>query len=492
MQIQGWKRLQNKVGRCTPSVRFCQINCCPSIVGDSTLNSFSSCQAIFFFSCLPPLLNQIAFALRLQVYIRPQNACIKHQGRASRGARTPHQITIRADNAVTYTALFIRLLASKVRINAKQSTKSNNSRYRSSALKSRIIPLTPAFLSYLCEDGIVLPSETPTFPPPETYNHTDPSPTDDWDEDTTPDPSLAFSAIHQQIRDTIAELGGLVAPKLNWSAPKDATWIAMKKNSMECATPNDIYLLLKSSDFITHDLEHAFDDCAPDESIKQEDIPYVLVLRKWFKVNPSCEFRCFVKDRRVIGICQRDLNHFDFLYPMKDDLRDTIVEYFEGNLKDSFSDKDFTFDIYLPAPYDRVRLVDINPWAPRTDPLLFSWLELLTMPLPSPLLGVPDSISNPPLPQNSSDEDTQDEDVEELGWKPELRLVGRDDPEAYSFASPQYSAHKLPRDVVDASLGGEHTMREFAENWKGMMDGGVDMQRPGESDSEGEDGVTVR
>ncbi|EKD16429.1 uncharacterized protein L3040_008530 [Drepanopeziza brunnea f. sp. 'multigermtubi'] len=361
-------------------------------------------------------------------------------------------------------------------------------KYRNSALKSRIIPLTPAFLSYLREDGIVLPSETPTFPPPSTYK--DDSTISDWDEDPTPDPSLVFSAIHQQIKDTIAEFGGLVAPKLNWSAPKDATWISMKKNSMECSTPNDIYLLLKSSDFVTHDLEYAFDDCAEDDTVKQEDINYVLVLRKWFRVNPSCEFRCFVKNRRVIGICQRDLNHFDFLFPLKDRIRDTILDYFENTLKESFPDKDFVFDIYLPKPYDRVRLVDINPWAPRTDPLLFSWLELLTMPLPKPLLGIPDSDSTPL--EKSSDEDTttEDEDAEEVAWKPEMRLVRKDDPEAYSFASPQYSAHKLPRDVVDASLGGESAMRDFANNWKGMMEGGVGMQGPGEeSDTEDEDRV---
>ncbi|PBP24853.1 putative cell division cycle protein [Diplocarpon rosae] len=362
-------------------------------------------------------------------------------------------------------------------------------KYRASALKSRIIPLSSAFLSYLREDGIVLPSETPTFPPPSTY--TDNSTETDWDSDSMPDPSLAFAAIHQQISDTITELGGLVAPKLNWSAPKDATWISMKKNSMECATPNDIYLLLKSSDFVTHDLEHAFDDCVDDDSFKQ-DIPYVLVLRKWFKVNPSCEYRCFVKDERVIGICQRDLNYFDFLFPMKDRLRDTILEYFEKTLKNTFPDGSFVFDIYLPEPYEKVRLVDINPWAPRTDPLLFSWLELLTMPLPKPLLGIPESDSTPIAHSSEEDTTTEDEDIEEISWKPEFRLVRKNDPEAYSFVSPQYSAHKLPRDVVDASLGGESAMREFAENWKGMMEGSVEMQRPGESESEDEDGEVLK
>jgi len=245
---------------------------------------------------------------------------------------------------------------------------------------------------------------------------------------------------------------------------------------MECATPNDIYLLLKSSDFITHDLEHAFDDCVDDDTIKQEDIPYVLVLRKWFKVNPSCEFRCFVRERKVVGICQRDLNHFDFLFPLRDQLQNVILEYFEKTLKDTFPDHDFVFDVYIPEPYAKVRLMDINPWAPRTDPLLFSWLELLTLQLPPPLLGIPET-SSAPIILSSSDEDTQDEDEIEVIWKPEFRLVKKDDPEAYSFSTPQYSAHKLPKDVVDASLNGESGMREFADHWRRMLDGEVDMQR---------------
>lgn len=264
----------------------------------------------------------------------------------------------------------------------------------------------------------------------------------------------------------------------------------MTKNSMECATANDIYLLLKSSDFITHDLEHAFDDCADDESVKQEDIQYVLVLRKWFKVNPSCEFRCFVRERKVVGICQRDLNHFEFLFHLRDRLQEVILQYFEKELRNTFPDADFVFDVYIPEPYERVRLMDINPWAPRTDPLLYSWLELLTLKLPPPLLGIPESSESVPVPMSSSDEDTQDEEEIEVVWKPEFRLVRKDDPEAYSFSTPQYSAHKLPKDVVDASLSGESGMREFAEQWRRMMDGEVDMQQHGETEEEDEDVTT--
>ncbi len=254
---------------------------------------------------------------------------------------------------------------------------------------------------------------------------------------------------------------------------------------MECSTPSDIYLLLKSSSFATHDLEYPFADTLPSSILTPATIPYVLVLRKWFKVNPSCEFRCFVRQRTLIGICQRDLNHFKFLFPLKDKIRDSILGFFNKVLKNTFPESDFTFDIYIPEPYNHPRLMDINPWAPRTDPLLFSWLELLTLPMPAPLLGVPDS-ADVPRPASSSG-DTQDSDNEDVAiFKPEFRLVLENDPEARNFSTPQYSAHKLPQEVVDASLEGETGMREFAEQWKRMMNGEVGLQGS-DSDSDGSD-----
>ena len=58
---------------------------------------------------------------------------------------------------------------------------------------------------------------------------------------------------------------------------------------------------------------------------------------------------------------------------------------------------------------------------------------------------------------------------EEVVFDPEFRLVQRDDPEAYQFAATKYSAHKLPKDVVDASMtpGG---MKEMMEEWRKVMD----------------------
>lgn len=338
------------------------------------------------------------------------------------------------------------------------------------------------FLEYLRSDGIILPPEEGDNA---TWSDNDSgifsgADNNDDDEDDTIDPSVNWRETHEAIERTIEELGGKVAPKLNWSAPKDATWINAT-NSMECRTPNDIYLLLKSSDFVTHDLAHAFDDTTDQDTETTPEIPYHLVLRKWITLNPSVEFRCFVRDRRLIALCQRDLNHFDFLFNMQDKLRDRIQDFFDTKLRDTFPDPSFTFDVYVPPPHDRVWLVDVNPWAVRTDPLLFSWMELLEIVVPDMSesgLGSEETTVRLKIVQPGEvkdleqveskeelDDGTDEDDIEEL-WQPEFRLVRRDDPEAYGFATPQYSAHKLPRDVVDASRGGEGNLREFAQQWQ--------------------------
>ncbi|KAJ4335959.1 hypothetical protein N0V95_008738 [Ascochyta clinopodiicola] len=357
-------------------------------------------------------------------------------------------------------------------------------RYRAVTPKARLVPLPAAFLDYLRSDGIVLPPEDTDNP---TWSDDDSgifsgADNNEGGEEEDADPSVHWRDTHEAIERTIEELGGKVAPKLNWSAPKDATWIAAT-NSMECSTPNDIYLLLQSSDFVTHDLAHAFDDTADQLTSPDPEIAYHLVLRKWINLNPSVEFRCFVRNRQLIALCQRDLNHFDFLFNMQDKLRQAIQDLFDSKLRDTFPDPNFTFDVYVPPPHDRVWVVDFNPWAVRTDPLLFSWLELLTMEVPEArdtneteeVVRIPIAAANgttvvslddlDDMASASGSDESDEDDVEEI-WQPEFRLVRRDDPEAYGFTTPQYSAHKLPKDVVDAGSGGEGMMREFAMQWE--------------------------
>ncbi|KAJ5127657.1 hypothetical protein N7448_008436 [Penicillium atrosanguineum] len=370
-------------------------------------------------------------------------------------------------------------------------------RYRTLAPKSRVIPVPSSFVNYLRADGIVLPPEVVRPSDNDDYDTF----SDDGEEEE--DPSKDWPEIHTRVKETITEFGK-VTPKLNWSAPKDATFMSAT-NDTKCQTPNDIYLLLKSSDFITHDLDHPFDDCVPDsaegtnghsevESVLPE-VPYHLVLRKYANFNPSLEFRCFVRNRKLLCMCQRDQNHFDFLFEMRDMLRSRIQSFFDEKLRDSFPDPNFTFDVYIPQPHQRVWLVDINPWAQRTDPLLFSWLEILRMKDPIGFEEEGDDLNegfvrislrdgsimtSGSAADGNSDEDSgssedEAEDALEEGdddmapFLPEFRLIKKNDPEAYSFSTPQYSAHKVPRELVDASLAGPAGMSEFMGKWQDIL-----------------------
>lgn len=70
---------------------------------------------------------------------------------------------------------------------------------------------------------------------------------------------------------------------------------------MKCMAPSDVYMLLKSSDFILHDLDAAqvFEGC--DSTMAQPKYELELILRKWHPVDRSRELRCFVRRERLLG-----------------------------------------------------------------------------------------------------------------------------------------------------------------------------------------------
>lgn len=78
-------------------------------------------------------------------------------------------------------------------------------------------------------------------------------------------------------------------------------------NKLSCDKLSDVYILLRSSDFINHDLNIPFDQCddVGDEANitkLKDDLNYFLILREWISLNPSMEFRCFVANNKLIGI----------------------------------------------------------------------------------------------------------------------------------------------------------------------------------------------
>jgi len=202
-----------------------------------------------------------------------------------------------------------------------------------------------------------------------------------------------------------------VIPKLNWSAPRDATWI--NEGTMKCHTPGDIYLLLKSSDFITHDVVYqSLQECSDyqtnntdhDNQLCQFEFPPLeLILRKWCHLNPSQEFRCFIRRRSILAISQRQHSVY---YPhlQKEEYQEKVTElmedFYEDYVRDRFTSvggvgvdvgsstnacmDNYVMDVFIDQK-DRVWLIDLNPWSTHTDSLLYDWDELTAMDDPDPL-----------------------------------------------------------------------------------------------------------
>ncbi|QRG38809.1 hypothetical protein FDK38_003227 [Candidozyma auris] len=236
-----------------------------------------------------------------------------------------------------------------------------------------IKPLPPAFLKYLSADSIRLPTSA-------TVERNDDNEYSDWEDDSEPslaaDPVEGFHDFHEKLKGIVDKFGKVLV-KTNWSAGKDAKWILIN-NSLQCTSVNDIYLLLNSSDHIAHDLDrHIYDECED-----RDEGPYMepeLVVKKWiFDFNPALEFRIFIKDRKFLGVSQRNPGHYIFLEEVLPKLKEALTNFQASVIaKTTFPAYDYIMDVYIPRPYNKVTIIDVNPFTRKWDSLLFTWHELL-------------------------------------------------------------------------------------------------------------------
>lgn len=255
--------------------------------------------------------------------------------------------------------------------------------FKNVTLRSKIIPLQPEFIDYLNQDGIVLPSGSDLQNECLEDNGDDESDSESWSEGEDYSVMTAtapvFNELTRKIEEAIESLGGAVFPKLNWSAPRDSAWISYN-GTLKCSTPSDVYLLLKSSDRVSHDINHPFRKCEDGEdNVMSESSGFVLVLRKWHEILSSTEFRCFVRKGHIAAISQRDTaSHYPYIAEFYDDIHSQIKEFFDKKIANKFPDSDYVFDVFLQSK-TVVKLVDFNPFGAVTDPLLFTWDELSSL-----------------------------------------------------------------------------------------------------------------
>jgi hypothetical protein len=137
-----------------------------------------------------------------------------------------------------------------------------------------------------------------------------------------------FPDLHAAIDAAIAQLGGAVAPKLNWSSPLDA---AAGGAGLRCTSAGQVVALLRRSRRAAFDLELAAQLGAGGGGGAPGPC---LVLRSWVELSPAHEFRLFVSDHRPAAVCQRDPARF---HPELQEegvqrrLRDAVCEFHAEN-----------------------------------------------------------------------------------------------------------------------------------------------------------------
>ena len=172
-------------------------------------------------------------------------------------------------------------------------------------------------------------------------------------------------------------------------------------------TVNDIFLLLKSSDKINHDLTYPFEYCEDTTDDDTEGVTITLALQRFAKLKPISEFRCFVRDGMFIAFCSRDTAFHQNLPDKMDDLQPKIERFIEEEVIPNFELKSFVVDVYWKLdgtfyifdfrnrfiPHSKpeigtlflIRLTIFylklvkSPFSVPTDALYFSWEELRSM-----------------------------------------------------------------------------------------------------------------
>ena len=252
-------------------------------------------------------------------------------------------------------------------------------KFKHLTFQSEVIPLEDAVVAFLREDGMHLPAGL------EAHDRRTSAGGDRDQEDGTISPDWSSSEdedeqeVHSwvtglklKVEAVITKLGGQVFPKLNFTSPRDSSWI-LPNRQLKCTCLTDILLLLKASSLIQYDLS---------DGIRERGfIRYEIVLRRWMEVSPGWEYRCFVKENCLIGISQRDCSDF-YAHNLVDaeDLSVRIKNFFERFIRNKFPLCDYAFDIVTFGSHvGDYRLVDFNPFDKVTDPCLFDWDELTTV-----------------------------------------------------------------------------------------------------------------
>lgn len=140
----------------------------------------------------------------------------------------------------------------------------------------------------------------------------------------------------------IASLGGSVFVKTNWHSPKDAFWITAGQ-TMCCKDINDVYQLIKASSIFKEDISVPKTNQEIDKNIHSSNFnqptrnEQYIIFKKWHDIHPGTEFRCFVRNKKLICISPRDWPQFhEYMCLEHTNIVADIISTFRKHIKPKF------------------------------------------------------------------------------------------------------------------------------------------------------------
>ncbi|CAE6423538.1 unnamed protein product [Rhizoctonia solani] len=356
--------------------------------------------------------------------------------------------------------------------------------FQRKTIKATIInALGEDFRAYLESDGLIIPEGAEDRQPTGELSSDEEMESDhDDDDNSRPMARFSFPEIDQQIRRAILSYEA-VFPKLNWTAPKDASWMLSSGGALRCTSPADVYLLLKSSDFAMHDLDtgRIFEGCIDNSQSNGSQatngfsngiadelaVDSISIASDWIETDNTIKLELVLKKCQCttlalhlispseLAISQRDPNFFEHLLSQEtqNSMRSTVFKFWNDEVKFKFANGQvisYVLDLLLTRDLSRAHIVDFNPYAPRTDPLLFEWSELAELRARAEQELVESSLDSLNL-EESVRTDTRITSGTDL---PLLRIVTSPN----QSARPMYSHNMIPADALS-----DNAMRFAAE-----------------------------
>ena len=126
------------------------------------------------------------------------------------------------------------------------------------------------------------------------------------------------------------------------------------------------------SERIAQDMEVALAD--------REKFEINVVIRRWTDIDIDMEFRGFYCNGKLNALSQYNyIVYFDSLQGKENSIAEKIIEFFNNEIKlklDGVGFKRYIIDFAITGPnYDKISIIELNPFLSSTDSGLFSWKE---------------------------------------------------------------------------------------------------------------------